>query len=138
MKTADKCKILLVDDNPADRYILKEAAGEQGVSMHGCECATAEEALARLEEGEKPKLILFDLRLNGISGLDLLKELKSREDWRHIPAIAYSGSVSPEDARQAYALHANCVVRKPHDIQDLRHLVRLLDEFWLRWVVSAD
>jgi CheY-like chemotaxis protein len=112
-----------------------EAARDRGIELEGCCCSSATEAIERLEAGERPRLILFDLRLPGMSGIDFLKILKSKPDWREIPAIAYSAGVSSNDARLVYGLGANCVVNKPKDFEELKDLVRLLEEFWLKWVV---
>jgi len=133
-----RCGVLVVDDNPGDIYLMIEAARDRGIEIQGCTCSTATEAIERLDKGERPRMILFDLRMPCVSGLDLLKILKSQGEWRSIPAIAYSAVLSPADVREAYALHANCVVNKPQDFEQLRELIRLIDEFWIHWVVPVE
>jgi len=138
MAAMSNCPVLVVDDNPGDIVLMLEAAREQGVPLEGCCCGTATEAIERLDKGEKPRMILFDLRMPCVSGFDFLKILKSQTEWRTIPAIAYSGALSAADVKQAYDLHANCVVNKPKDFEELRELIRLVDEFWLKWVITAE
>jgi CheY-like chemotaxis protein len=73
-----------------------------------------------------------------MDGIDFLKVIKSKPDLREIPVIAYGSAVSSKDVRLAYGLGANCVVNKPKDFEELKDLVRLLEEFWLKWVIYHD
>ena len=130
--------MLVLDDSPGDLFLMVELARERGIHLDACTCSSATEALERLEAGERPKLILFDLRLPGLDGFEFLKILKSKPDLRTIPAIACSGVVSSVDARRAYGLGAACVVNKPQDVAEMQELIRLLEEFWLRWVIYHD
>jgi CheY-like chemotaxis protein len=128
--------ILLVDDNPGDIYLMIEAAKAIGVPLVGC--STATDAIARLDNGDKPLLILFDLNLPGVSGFDLLRILKSKPEWRHIVAVVFSSAMSPAEIQKAYAMHANAVVKKPSDFEGLQELIRHLNDFWLKWVVHHE
>ncbi len=128
---------MLVEDNPGDVRLVVEAL-RQGKLLHRLSVAeNGAKALAMLRrEGSHahrahPDLILLDLNLPGLSGHELLAELKSDARMARIPVVIMTSSDAHEDVARAYALHANCYVRKPVDIDRLLSVVNGIGHFWL-------
>lgn len=129
--------VLLVEDNPADVELTREALGAEGRGpglLHAVR--SAEEALEALGDRELwssstlPDLILLDLKLPGMSGGELLEQLKSDARWSSIPVVILSSSAASLDVEHAYRHHANAYVEKGHDLTDLRDRIRSVDCFW--------
>jgi CheY-like chemotaxis protein len=114
-------RIVYVEDNPANFVLVRkvlEVHGEHVVEQ----AASAEDGLARIEAAP-PALVLLDLDLPGMSGLELARRLKADARLRGIPIVAISASVMKDERNQAR--QAGCVgfLEKPFDIQELRRLV---------------
>ena len=135
--SARPLEILLVEDNPGDVRLVVEAL-RQGKLLHRLSVAengTKALAMLRRESGHAhrtyPDLILLDLNLPGLSGHELLAEFKSDPRMARIPVVVMTSSEAHEDVARAYALHANCYVRKPVDIDRLLAIVNGVGHFWL-------
>jgi diguanylate cyclase (GGDEF)-like protein len=135
--SARPLEILLVEDNPGDVRLVVEAL-RHGKLLHRLSVAeNGAKALAMLRrEGTHahragPDLILLDLNLPGLSGHELLAELKSDPLLARIPVVVMTGSDAQDDIARAYASHANCYVRKPVDIDRLLTIVHGIGHFWL-------
>ena len=130
-------KLLLVEDNLGDVGLIREALSscEAKVDMRVARDGIV--ALGQLEgktPGPRPDLILLDLNLPRMDGRELLGRLKSDPELRKIPVIVLTSSNAPQDVARAYALHANCYLVKPPDLEGIERLVRLLNEFWFKTV----
>lgn len=128
-------KILLVDDNPADVRLTQEAFAELGMKGSLLVAGNGEQALMLLREAqssaaERPDLILLDLNLPGVSGHEVLAEIKQDARLRSIPVIVVSSSFGESDIRRSYEHHANCYVRKPDNLHELVELAADLVRFW--------
>ena len=116
---------------------MQEAFREAGSFARLNVAHNAAQALAFLrrenpyQASPKPSLILLDLNLPGANGSELLAEIKSGRELRHIPVIVLSSSTRAEDIATAYNLHANCYISKPPDLESLIDLVHMIDAFWL-------
>jgi CheY-like chemotaxis protein len=129
-------RVLLVEDNPADVRLLREALSDGKVDIELSVAGDGEEAIERLlasieEPSRRPDLVLLDLNLPRKTGGDVLAEVKANPVLRRIPVIVLSGSAADHDVRQAYDLHANAYLRKPRDYLGLRQLVSEIERFWL-------
>ena len=130
-------EILLVEDNPGDVRLTREALRDAKVrnNLHVVEDGIrAIEFLRR--EGEytsavRPDLILLDLNLPRMSGREVLQEIKADPDLLQIPVVVLTSSQAEKDIASSYALHANCFVTKPVDLDQFIHVVRSLEDFWL-------
>jgi CheY-like chemotaxis protein len=133
---ADPHDVLLVEDNPADVRLVKEAflEGPGNERLHVCQDGTAGiEFLRRADaDAHRPDLVLLDLNLPGKGGREVLAEIKSDEDLRRIPVVVLTTSRADEDIQQAYHLNANCYVTKPMDLDEFIGAVRAVMDFWLR------
>lgn len=130
-------EVLLVEDDPGDVLITREAFAE---SVLDCELAVVGDGEAALEylhqrgeysSVELPSLILLDLNLPKISGREVLAEIKSDPRLATIPVIVLSTSDADDDVRRTYQLHANAYVTKPVDYDRFHQVVRSIDDFFL-------
>jgi chemotaxis family two-component system response regulator Rcp1 len=130
-------EVLLVEDNPGDIRLIKEAFKEGGFSSHLNITRDGEQALAFLRrqgaysKSPRPAFIILDLNLPRKDGREVLAEIKKDDGLRQIPVVILSTSTNIEDITRAYDLHANCYVPKPLDVESLIRLGRSLEDFWL-------
>jgi two-component system, cell cycle response regulator DivK len=109
-------KILVVDDKEENRRLLKKILVFHAYSV--IETATGEEAV-ELARTEHPDLILMDIRLReGIDGIEATRLIKALPGLDHIPVIAITASVSPEDMQRALDSGCSGFIRKPIDIEE--------------------
>ncbi len=129
--------ILLVEDNPGDARLMKEALTEAKIGNRLHLVANGVEALAYLRRQDpfadagRPDLILLDLNLPGKDGREVLAEIKGDQDLRRIPVVILSTSRAEADIARAYDLQANAYVTKPLDIEQFITVVKSIENFWL-------
>jgi CheY-like chemotaxis protein len=132
-----KFEILLVEDNPGDAFLTKEALRESRFSHTLSIVEDGEEAMRFLRrqgdygDAPRPDLILLDLNLPKMDGRELLAEIKEDGQLRHIPVIVLTTSDARQDVWGAYKLHANCYLTKPIQMDDFLQKVRSVEDFWL-------
>ncbi len=128
--------ILLVEDNPGDVRLTREALKEGKVLNTLSVAADGVEALAFLRrEGRyataaRPDIILLDLNLPRMDGRELLAVIKADADLRRIPVVILSTSAAEQDILKSYNLHANCYITKPVDLEQFIGVVRSVEDFW--------
>jgi two-component system, chemotaxis family, response regulator Rcp1 len=129
-------EILLVEDNPGDVRLTREALREGKVRNNLAVASDGVEAIAYLrKQGEhagavRPDLILLDLNLPRRDGREVLAEIKADPVLRHIPVVVLTSSQAEEDIVRAYDLHANCYVTKPVDLDQFIRVVESIEDFW--------
>ncbi len=137
MKVMGEVDILLVEDNPGDARLLREALAEAKIRNRLHVVADGAEALAYLRRQDtfaaavRPDLILLDLNLPGKDGREVLAEIKRDEDLRRIPVVILTTSQAEADVARAYDLHANAYVTKPLHIEQFITVVKSIEDFWL-------
>jgi CheY-like chemotaxis protein len=135
--TADLVSILLVEDDPGDVLLIREALAEQEVGSVLCTVGDGVEAMRFVRgEGEyagreRPDLVLLDLNLPRKSGAEVLAEIKGDPELSTIPVIVLTTSQSEEDVRGAYEMHANAYITKPVDFARFKDVVRQIDDFFV-------
>jgi CheY-like chemotaxis protein len=129
--------VLLVEDDPGDVLLTKEAFSDNKVNNQLDVVSDGEEALAYLrQEGEhaearRPDLILLDLNLPRKGGLEVLEDIKADPGLRSIPVVILTTSAADEHILRSYDLHANAYVTKPVDFEQFIRIVRQIDEFFV-------
>lgn len=129
--------ILLVEDNPGDADLAKEALDSSKVRNRLFIVDDGVKAMEFLrKEGEyqgvpKPDLILLDLNLPRMDGRQVLAEVKRDQNLRMIPIVILTTSSAEEDILRSYNLHANCYITKPIDLNQFMKVVRTIEDFWL-------
>jgi two-component system, chemotaxis family, response regulator Rcp1 len=130
-------EILLVEDNPGDVRLTKEALREGKVYNNLHWAKDGVEALEFLRrEGKhakapRPDIILLDLNLPKKDGREVLEIIKGDDTLKNIPVVVLTTSKAEEDVVRSYALHANCYVTKPVDLEKFIVVVKSIDRFWL-------
>ena len=134
-------EILLVEDNPGDIRLTKEAFKEGKVRNNLNIVEDGEEAMAFLrQEGEysdapRPDLILLDLNLPKKDGREVLLDIKNDQKLRTIPVVILTTSKAEEDILKTYNLHANCYINKPVDFDQFINVIKTIEVFWLSVVM---
>ncbi|HVL49157.1 MAG TPA: response regulator [Candidatus Thermoplasmatota archaeon] len=130
-------EILLVEDNPGDVRLTREALKEGKVAnnLHVAgDGAMALEILHRkgaYANAPRPDLILLDLNLPKKNGIEVLSEIKADPDLRRIPVVILTTSQAEQDIAKTYSLHANCYITKPVDLNQFMTVVQQIESFWL-------
>ena len=126
-------RILLVEDNPDDAELASRAFRKHRVDVELENAASGEQALTLLSNcrGRPPRLVLLDLQLPRMSGLELLQHLRSGESTRLLPVVVLTSSDEEQDIRSAYAFGANSYLRKPVNFADFVSLIGDLHHYWL-------
>ena len=129
--------ILLVEDNPDDEALTLRAFEKSNIRNEVVVLRDGAEALAYLFPGDgdgapRPALILLDLNLPKVSGLEVLRRMRTDERTRLIPVVVLTSSKLDEDILDSYRSGANAYVRKPVRFSDFADAVRALGVFWLR------
>ncbi|MCB9800135.1 MAG: response regulator [Candidatus Omnitrophica bacterium] len=125
----ERIRILLVDDDPADVELTREALRDAKVLIRMDVASDGEEALQYLA-GNKPSLILLDLNLPKKDGREVLAEIKKNPELMRIPVIVLTTSDQDVDVCKSYGLGANAYVTKPVGFEDFRSVVRHIEDFW--------
>jgi len=129
--------VLLVEDDPGDVVLIKEAFEYNKVhnTLHivsdGVEALEFLHRRGRYEEAPRPDLVLLDLNLPRKDGREVLEEVKADRDLRTIPVVVLTTSEAEEDILRSYDLHANAYVTKPVDFDRFIEVVRLIDDFFV-------
>lgn len=132
--------ILLADDNPTDAELTIRALEIGGVSQQVVWVQDGEAALhyvfrqgvyAQRMSGN-PKLMLLDLHMPKIDGLDVLAQIKADPKTRSTPVVIMSSSDQESDMARSYEAHANSYIVKPVDFKQFTDQVSLLGQYWTR------
>jgi chemotaxis family two-component system response regulator Rcp1 len=131
-------RILVVDDDPAGANLLKELM--QNV-QHAYELHFVGDGMGALEflrsreeaAAPRPNLILLDMNMPRLGGLETLSALKSDPELCVIPVIMLSTASDPSEVRKSYQGHAACYVEKPSDLARSVKLVKAIEGFWMEF-----
>ncbi|MEU1394343.1 MULTISPECIES: response regulator [unclassified Nonomuraea] len=129
--------VLLVEDDQGDILLTREAFDLNKVRNRLNVVNDGEQAMAYLRrEGvyagaPRPDLILLDLNLPRMNGLEVLSEVKADATLRTIPVVILTTSEAEEDILHSYRLHANAYVAKPVDFEQFIRVVRQIDDFFV-------
>jgi two-component system, chemotaxis family, response regulator Rcp1 len=129
-------ELLIVDDNPADISLAREALSACAYSGRINSVEDGAEAIAFLnrsgshEKATKPDLIILDLNLPKRDGLSVLAEIRANADLRRIPVIIFSTSQLSRDIARSYDLGANCYVSKPGNLTEFFSMMKTIEQYW--------
>jgi CheY-like chemotaxis protein len=131
---AGPLRVLLVEDDLDHVELVRRGLEAQGRDVEVTVASDGEAALATLEAAEPgslPHLVLLDLRLPRMDGLQLLHEVKSRRRLRALPCVVLTTSDAERDMLRAYELHAHSYLVKPGDRGSFARLMLDVERHWL-------
>ena len=132
--------ILLVEDNLADQQLTLRALKKNQILNKVIIANDGEEAMAYLfgegsfadrDLNEMPAVILLDLKLPRIDGMEVLQQIRSRVQTRLLPVVVLTSSREEQDLAQSYALGANSYIRKPLDFEQFISAMKNIGQYWL-------
>jgi chemotaxis family two-component system response regulator Rcp1 len=129
--------VLIVEDNPGDVRLTREAFREANASIRLHVAYDGVEAMAFLRQDgaaadrPRPDLILLDLNLPRMDGREVLARIKRDENLKTIPIVILTTSEAEADILKSYQLHANAYLKKPLQLDAFQSLVRSINDFWL-------
>jgi CheY-like chemotaxis protein len=139
METMNKLgRILLVEDDPKDVELTLTALEEYNLANEVIVARDGEEALQYLfsrgkfktRSNDNPSVLLLDLKLPKVDGLEVLKQIKSEEKLRMVPVVVLTSSKEEKDMVASYRLGVNAYVVKPVDFHEFVNAIKELGIFW--------
>lgn len=139
MEEFEQVEILLVEDNPLDAELTVRALKKGGLANKLLWLKDGEQALDYLfrrgaytdREDVLPRLVLLDLKMPRVDGIEVLKSIKQDERTRRIPVVVMTSSQEERDVAQSYDMGANSYVVKPVDFSAFADLARQAGFYWL-------
>jgi len=134
--------VLLVEDNAAHAELVIRSFEDHRIANKIYHVSDGEEALDYLlrrgaytdsAKSPMPHMILLDLRLPRIDGLEVLKEIKSVKELEKIPTVIFTTSSAEVDVAKAYGYHANSYLVKPVNFEKFNQLMDDIGFYWLAW-----
>ena len=132
--------ILIADDDPNDRFLIGKLIKEGEIDQELVYARDGHEVMDCLHQrGEfvdrpegPPAVVILDHQMPGLSGLEILRRIRTDLDFDLVPVVIHSGQMLPSEVRQAYRLGANAYVEKPVNYENLRKVFREIGIFWCR------
>jgi len=133
-------EILLVEDSETDIRLTQIALDQANFTNSVNVVRDGESAVAYLKAEREyrdrptPDLVLLDLNLPKLNGDQVLKEIRSMEEFKSLPIVVLTTSDADQDIYKSYELQANCYITKPVDLRKFMGVVQMIEGFWLRAV----
>jgi len=129
----DEKTILLVEDNEKDEALILRALKKNNIGNEVAICRDGAEALEQLSRPDAPlpQLVLLDLKLPKIDGLEVLQQIRANPRTRLLPVVILTSSNEENDRLKGYSFGANSYIRKPVDFIEFAEAVRQLGLYWL-------
>ena len=133
--------ILMVEDDAKDAELVLEALRQRHISSNVVHVVDGHEAMDFISHSDLylnwqdlyiPKVILLDLKLTTVSGLDVLRQLKAEDNTKAIPVVVFTGSPRDIDLIESYRLGVNSYVMKPNDAGEFMEVVGEIGNYWVK------
>ena len=140
MNDLDAVDILLVEDNPRDAELTLRALKKRNLANRVFVVEDGADALdfifcrgryVQREVGHPPKVVLLDLKLPKVNGLEVLRAIRAEEETRRVPVVMVTSSAEDPDIQAAYGLGANSYVVKPVEFDAFQEAMSQLGFYWL-------
>jgi len=137
----DQLHVILVEDNADHAELVRRVLAEEGGPCRITHLSDGRQAIdGLLGRGDwagrpldPPHVILLDLRLTRVDGLEVLRTVKRHERLRAIPVVVLTSSEASRDIAQAYQEHVNSYLVKPVGFEEFRELMSDIRRYWLEW-----
>lgn len=132
--------VLLVEDNVDDERLTLRALKKNNIMNEVVVACDGEEALdylfgknkyATRDIGQMPAVIILDLKLPKLSGLEVLKEIRDKEETRLLPVVVLTSSDDDEQVKESARLGANSFIKKPVDSSEYSEMILQIGMYWL-------
>ncbi len=127
--------IIHIEDRPEDIQLVKRVVDKELKEVHLVSLDDSEMVMNEIEDGSfllrRPDLIIIDIKMPKISGLELLNALNAHPEYNRVPKIIFSSSTHPTDLENAYNLKVNSYVEKPKDYAGLKETLLGLVKYWI-------
>ena len=136
----DEVEIVLVEDNPDDAELTLRALKKSNISNHIIHLEDGAEALDFIfskgkytdrKNNAKPKIILLDLNMPKVNGIDVLRKIKSDESTKTVPVVVLTSSREDPDVQICYKLGANSYIVKPVGFENFTKAISELGLYWV-------
>ena len=136
MTASSPVEVLLVEDNPGDVRLTREALRDAKVrnTLHVASDGVEAMAFLRRADAPRPDVILLDLNLPKMNGREVLEEIKRDPALQDIPVVVLTTSQAEQDIVESYRLRANAYVTKPVGLQQFLAVVQSIEHFWFEIV----
>lgn len=142
LMNGDPLVVLFVEDDPAHAEIAMRNFAHSRLANRIIHVSDGQQALDYLfqtngyadpETAPRPHLILLDLRLPKVDGLEVLERIRQNDDLRSIPVVVLTTSSAEVDVAKAYNFNVNSYLVKPLDFSKFAHLLETFGFYWLAW-----
>ncbi len=131
--------VLLIDDDPNDQELAKIALEKSQIPHRLMVARDGAEALAFMRSAsgsattapQLPHLVLLDLKLPKVNGLEVLELLRAENETSIVPIVVFTSSNEERDLERSYELGANAYIRKPNDFKEYKDTVADMGRFWI-------
>jgi two-component system, response regulator len=134
MSPHDFVEILLVEDNPLDAELTIRAFRKRNLANHLHHVTDGEQAVTFFFDNPgrpNPRVVLLDIKLPKLSGLEVLQQLRERDQTKTVPVVMLTSSAEDRDLERAYALGANSYIVKPVNFENFAEAVGQLGMYWV-------
>ncbi len=127
-------KVFLVEDNPDDEHLTLRALNKMPARLETTVARDGQEAVDWLTDSARPlpDLVLLDLKLPKINGLEVLQKLRQHPRTKHLLIVVLTSSDEPSDIKASYQQYANSYIRKPVAFEEFGSVVSQLGHYWLQ------
>ncbi len=140
MQGPDTRTLLLVEDNSDDEELTLRAFAKSGNcssvivardGAHAIRLLFGDEGTGKSEFGLLPSLVILDLKLPRVGGLEVLAKIREHPRTRTLPVVVLTSSDEAKDIEESYRLGANSYIRKPVDFDEYLDAIRQMEQYWL-------
>jgi CheY-like chemotaxis protein len=132
-------RILVVEDDKDDVFLIEYACTHACINAELSFAENGKHAIEQLlDQSRAPDLILLDLNMPVMNGVDFLRWLRSQAAWQRLPVIIFTTSEDPRDIALSYELGANAYLVKPNIPSELSRILQAVQQFWLRSTDPAE
>lgn len=135
MRREERVDLLWIEDDPTDRELVLRVVRETAPGLRIHSTGDGRQALAWLDQQQRslPRVVMLDLNLPDMSGIEVLRHIRSGPQTTTLPVVVFTGSANPQDIAACYRAGANSYVVKPSGFADYQTAFIEVATYWLRY-----